>query len=69
MTSGFYLFDPKAGGKVLQFSRLFKGNNSTVVPNDQKHWDVNAAHQVVVFGIWRRKNLECTCLGLQPRLG
>ncbi len=64
-----YLFDPKTWVKLLQFSCRFKGNNSTVVPNDEKDWDINGAHQLVVFRIWRRKNVKCADLGLQPRIG
>ena len=57
MASILHLVDPKAWFKILQFSCRFKGNN-TVTPNHQQNGDVNGAHQLVIFRVWRRKNVK-----------
>ena len=63
-----YLLDPKAWVKILQFAGRFKGND-TFVPNHQKYWDRNRAHQPVIFRVWRRKNVKRIYSGFEPRRG
>lgn len=63
-----YLLDSKAWVEILQFPCRFKGNN-TLVPNHEQQWDVNGAHQLVIFRVWRCKNVKRHYSGLQPCRG
>src|SRR5579872_6725696 len=62
------LFHPKVWVPILQFSCRLQGNNGAVVPNDEQAWDANRAHQLLIFRVWRPKNVKRTDSSLQPRL-
>jgi hypothetical protein len=64
----WYLFDPKARVKLLQFACRFKGHNA-VIPDHQQDWDVSRAHQPAIVRVGRRKNIERMYSGFQPGRG
>lgn len=63
-----YEFVPKASIEILQFLRRFKREDA-FASYDQEDWGKNAANQLAILGVGRRKNVKSIYPGLQPRIG